>query len=757
MNGDSISRRALLRGLCGAAVGVTAAGLVTAQQPDSWTTAGYDAANTSANLASEPVQTSVRPQWEFDPKESAVSSPVVIGEQVYLHGRSDQAYVVDSDVGGSQVYSLRSGGTPNSIADVPEPVQSRVSSPTIQDGVLYVNERGGTVYAIDIQTGDQLWSFSGDSQFRSSPTVVDGTLYAVSVGGSVHAIDIVSGDERWQYTIDGPLLTMPAVNRGTVYVSSGTGEVVALDTESGSEQWSYDAGAAVYTAPTVSAGRVWIGTVNGVVTTINDDGSEDWTRAVGGSVIGSPALVNTILVVGTREGTIIGFDQQSGTQQWRASISGQISGSPCATTDLVYLGSTSSTIAAYDVSDGEQRWRHTVGSAVATSPIVAGGQVLFGTTDGRVLSLGEASGTAAMIANAQRLTKQGVEQYGRELLGVGAGGAAVVGGYVGVRKLQNRRGGDGSTADTTSTSHSPLTGVDAAPIVTDSRPESEENLPDLSDASFEEFDQRGLIGRGGNADVHRATILVDGVEHTVALKIPRMADYETVDTSFFDEFVSEAEVWDSIDDHPNVVTVLGWGRQPHPWIALEYMDGGDLSESLPELDRADVFAHLEEACEAVHHTHRQGITHTDLKPENVLFTDVGDTQVAKVADWGLATVLLEHSMSVQGLTPAYSAPEQIDPERFGGTDDRTDIYQLGVVAYEAFTGRPPFNHDSSSAMINAVLNESPTPPTEIDSTLPEALDDVLLSAIAKRKTERYETVLHFRDDLRRVWNLLKKR
>lgn len=136
----------------------------------------------------------------------------------------------------------------------------------------------------------------------------------------------------------------------------------------------------------------------------------------------------------------------------------------------------------------------------------------------------------------------------------------------------------------------------------------------------------------------------------------------------------------------------------------------------------------------------------------MLFTTHDGPRVAKIADWGLATVLLEHSTIVKGLTPAYSAPEQIDPQSYGGTDDRTDIYQLGVVAYELFTGQLPFDQANYSATMNAVLNEAPAPPSELDDSLPEALDEVLLRALSKEKSERYETVLHFRDALRRVYH-----
>jgi len=121
--------------------------------------------------------------------------------------------------------------------------------------------------------------------------------------------------------------------------------------------------------------------------------------------------------------------------------------------------------------------------------------------------------------------------------------------------------------------------------------------------------------------------------------------------------------------------------------------------------------------------------------------------VPKVADWGLSKHLLEHSKSVEGLSPQYAAPEQFDDE-YGTTDDLTDVYQLGAVLYELFTGRPPFDGKSAKAM-RRVLHEAPTPPSAV-ADVPAALDDVLLTALAKEKADRYESALYLRDALQNV-------
>ena len=192
--------------------------------------------------------------------------------------------------------------------------------------------------------------------------------------------------------------------------------------------------------------------------------------------------------------------------------------------------------------------------------------------------------------------------------------------------------------------------------------------------------------------------------------------------------------------------VLGSGTTPYPWILLDYAPDGSLRERLDRggLSPAEAGDFLLGVCQAIRHAHRHGIVHADLKPENVLFD--GDTP--KVGDWGLAQVLLEHSKSIEGMTPSYAAPEQLDPDSYGSVDDYTDVYQLGIMAYEAFTGRLPYESDNPAGTITSILSEEPTPPTAVESGLPPAVDEVVLTAMAKDKADRYESVLYLRDELR---------
>lgn len=214
------------------------------------------------------------------------------------------------------------------------------------------------------------------------------------------------------------------------------------------------------------------------------------------------------------------------------------------------------------------------------------------------------------------------------------------------------------------------------------------------------------------------------------------------------QLLEEAEKWAKIDDHDHIVNIVDYGDEPLPWIAMEYMDGGHIAHRAGEVDLDQALWIAIATTKAVRHAHRRGVAHLDLKPDNILFRTVDDAwDVPKVADWGLSKLLLNHSQTVAGLSTHYAAPEQFDRE-FGQADDITDIYQLGSVFYELFTGQRPFEGRPAQVM-RKVLTADATPPSEI-ADLPPALDDILLKALEREKDDRYETVVNLRNDLQDV-------
>lgn len=252
-----------------------------------------------------------------------------------------------------------------------------------------------------------------------------------------------------------------------------------------------------------------------------------------------------------------------------------------------------------------------------------------------------------------------------------------------------------------------------------------------------EHEVLAFVGSGGNADVHKVRLDTGEV---AALKVPRWEG--TLSRDVVERFTREAETWAQLDDHDHIVSVLEWGRQPYPWLLLEYLDAS-LADRADELSFPASVDVLTGVCDALEFAHGRGVVHLDVKPENVLLTDAN---VPKVGDWGLARVLLDHSHTQLGLTPAYSAPEQLT-EEYGDVDRRTDVYQASVLAYRLLTGRLPFEADRPADLQRAILNGTATPPSELDGDLQPAVDDVLLRSMARDPTDRYETAVLLRNAL----------
>lgn len=275
-------------------------------------------------------------------------------------------------------------------------------------------------------------------------------------------------------------------------------------------------------------------------------------------------------------------------------------------------------------------------------------------------------------------------------------------------------------------------------------------IPDVSVMSvgYDDLAEREPIARGGNADVKKATVTTVDHDIQLAVKEPRMAG--TLHTDTVDRIIEEAKTWDKLDDHNHIVSVVDYDSSPMPWIAMEYMDAGHLGDRAGDIDMPQALWTALSVTKGVRHAHRRGVAHLDLKPANILFRAVDDGWDApKVTDWGLSKHLLDHSNSIEGFSPQYAAPEQFDDE-YGPTDDITDIYQLGSVFYELFTGHPPFD-GKPFKIIGKVKTNPPTPPTEV-ADVPDELDDILLTALAKSKTDRYDDIVYLRDDLQSVFD-----
>jgi serine/threonine-protein kinase len=205
--------------------------------------------------------------------------------------------------------------------------------------------------------------------------------------------------------------------------------------------------------------------------------------------------------------------------------------------------------------------------------------------------------------------------------------------------------------------------------------------------------------------------------------------------------------------HRNILTIFDYGRQGDVfYLVMEYVKGGTLIERLgwPQ-DLTYAVTIISQVGDALAYAHRQGTIHRDVKPGNIL---MAGEDWPLLSDFGLAK-MLEDSLQLTASGASVGTPQYMSPEQAQGlaADQRSDIYSLGLVLYEMLTGRPPFGTDSPMAMMLRRMNEPPIPPRILRSDLAQEMEQIILRALAKSPTDRYQCMEEFLADLQAAFPL----
>ena len=257
-----------------------------------------------------------------------------------------------------------------------------------------------------------------------------------------------------------------------------------------------------------------------------------------------------------------------------------------------------------------------------------------------------------------------------------------------------------------------------------------------------DYEILGVLGRGGMGKVFKVRNVISDRIEAMKILLPDLAGRQDL----ADRFLREIKVLASLN-HPNIAslqTALTLNNQLV--MVMEYVEGMTLGERLEQgpIPPTEAVNYTEQVLGALSYAHRRNIIHRDIKPANMMLTPEG---AVKLMDFGIARSSGDTGLTSAGSTIGslyYMSPEQVKGET---TDARSDLYSLGVSLYEMVTGQRPFRADSDYSIMAAHVQELPKPPVELRSDLPAALNEIILTAIAKEPGRRFQSADAFRNAL----------
>lgn len=256
------------------------------------------------------------------------------------------------------------------------------------------------------------------------------------------------------------------------------------------------------------------------------------------------------------------------------------------------------------------------------------------------------------------------------------------------------------------------------------------------------------IGSGGMAIVYKAKCHL--LDRFVAIKV--LKEEFTEDEDFIRKFRRESQAAASLS-HPNILNIYDVGSEESTekkihYIVMEYIKGKTLKEIIVEdgkIQHETAINYSIQIVEALLHAHKNHIIHRDIKPHNIMITEDGR---AKVTDFGIARAVTSSTITTTSNVLGsvhYFSPEQA---RGGYTDEKSDIYSVGIVMYEMLTGKVPFDGETPIGVALKHVQDEMIPPIQADSNIPVELNNIIMKCVQKRQSDRYQSASELLGDLK---------
>jgi hypothetical protein len=260
-----------------------------------------------------------------------------------------------------------------------------------------------------------------------------------------------------------------------------------------------------------------------------------------------------------------------------------------------------------------------------------------------------------------------------------------------------------------------------------------------------DYEILGALGAGGMGQVLKVrNVITDRIEAMKVL-LPNLAGRQEL----VDRFLREIKVLAGLD-HPNIAALrTAFTFNDRLVMVMEFVEGTTLAALLERgpIPPGDAVRYFDQVLQALSYAHSRNVIHRDIKPANIMLTPEG---LVKLMDFGIARSSQDRSLTATGTTLGslyYMSPEQVKGE---AVDARSDLYSLGVSLYEMVTGQRPFDATSDFSILSAHLQQAPKPPMDLRHDVPAALNAVILMALAKDPSQRFQTAEAFRNALSTV-------